>query len=233
MPSAAPARDIDALVFDLDGTLYHHPPVRRGMTLRLLGYLIRQPLAGRRTLRVISAYRRAQETLRSSGRSGAADQLAEACRRTGADAAWAATVVREWMEQAPLDLVRRYMRADLPGFLDRARTQGIRLAVFSDYPPDAKLAAMGVREYFQHVCCAQDQAVGVFKPDPRGLLVTLDALGVHPARAVYVGDRLDVDERAASAAGMRAAIIGASAPAATPTCLHAASFTELADRLGL
>ena len=39
------------------------------------------------------------------------------------------------------------------------------------------------------------------KPDPSGLVLALERLGVRPKRAVHVGDE-DADEQAAVAAGM-------------------------------
>jgi putative hydrolase of the HAD superfamily len=40
------------------------------------------------------------------------------------------------------------------------------------------------------------------KPDPAAFLSVLDRLGVEPADACYIGDRLDVDAEAAKAAGL-------------------------------
>ena len=40
------------------------------------------------------------------------------------------------------------------------------------------------------------------KPDPAGLLLALDRLGVRPNRALHVGDE-DADEEAARGAGMQ------------------------------
>jgi phosphoglycolate phosphatase len=204
------------------------------MAARLLAHVLSHPLAGLKTLRFIGAYRRAQEALRQANRSGGADdQLAEACRQTAAEPQWGAMVVREWMEEKPLDLVGRHMRSDLPAFLESAGRRGVRLAVFSDYPAAAKLSAMGIQHFFQAVCCAQDRDIGTFKPDPRGLRFTLAALGVPAASALYIGDRYEVDAAAASAAGMRAAIISDSPPpASSDSCLHVTSFERLSRVLG-
>ena len=65
-----------------------------------------------------------------------------------------------------------------------------------------------MRELIDVVVCAQDSEVQRFKPDPRGLHVALDRLGVPAERAAYVGDRADVDWPAARDAGMACFIIG-------------------------
>ncbi len=44
--------------------------------------------------------------------------------------------------------------------------------------------------------------LGIAKPDPAAFRATLGRLGAPSARAVYVGDRLDIDAQAATAAGL-------------------------------
>lgn len=47
------------------------------------------------------------------------------------------------------------------------------------------------------------EGCGFAKPDPRILLVALDALGLRPSEAVYVGDDVRTDGGAAAGAGVR------------------------------
>lgn len=211
----AGAAGAEAIVFDLDGTLYAQRPVRRGMARRLVTAHVARPLVGVRTMRALAAYRRAQEAMRARGHHGdlARAQLAEAAAAAGVEPAGLADLVERWMESEPLDLVAAHARPGLVATLDELRARGVRLGVVSDYPAAAKLAAMGIDRHFDVVRCAQDADVGVFKPDPRGLLVTLSDLGVDPSRAVYVGDRAEVDGAAAAAAGVRFILLGA--PVAT------------------
>jgi HAD superfamily hydrolase (TIGR01509 family) len=221
-----------ALLFDLDGTLYDAAGVRQGMRVRLATHVARRPIQGLRTLRFVAAYRRAQESLRQS-RTPITDtaQLEAACRATGMDVTWAASVIARWMDQAPLDLVRRHMRAGLVTCLETARARGLRLGLFSDYPADAKLTSMGIRDLFDAVCWAQQSGIGAFKPDPRGLLRTLDMLGVTPAEALYVGDRPDVDGEAARRAGMRALIIGSGHAPVSADWVAVRTFADLLERV--
>ena len=64
----------------------------------------------------------------------------------------------------------------------------------------SRLAASGLTPFFKTVVTSQ--GCGFAKPDPRILHVALDALGVSPRHAVYVGDDAAVDGGAARAAGM-------------------------------
>jgi putative hydrolase of the HAD superfamily len=62
----------------------------------------------------------------------------------------------------------------------------------------SRLAAAGLARFFETIVTSQ--GCGYAKPDPRILHVALDALGVPPQAAVYVGDDPAVDGAAASAA---------------------------------
>lgn len=65
----------------------------------------------------------------------------------------------------------------------------------------ARLAASGLAPLFEVVVTSQ--SCGFAKPDPRILQVALDALGVAPRQAAYVGDDPPTDGAAARAAGVR------------------------------
>lgn len=205
-PPAAPVR---AVVFDLDGTLYHQGPVRRAMLTRLVRAHWRHPLRGVRVLRILSAYRHAQEHLRTASFDGdvAAEQVRLAAERSGTDVDTVRQLVQRWMEDSPLDVVGANGRAGLADVLTTLRGRGIKLGVLSDYPADAKLRALGVADQFDRVITAQDDRVGAFKPNPRGLQLILDELGSGPADSVYVGDRAEVDGAAAAALDVRCILV--------------------------
>jgi HAD superfamily hydrolase (TIGR01509 family) len=228
---------IDAIVFDVDGTLYRQRRVRIAMLLRLLRECVLRPRAGTRAARVVYAYRRAQEQLRHGaapdpGAAGSAAQLRLTAQWTGLSAPVVTAAVARWMEQEPLPLIARAALPGLERFLDRAAARGLRLAVLSDYPAQAKLEALGIARHFEVVVCAQDADVGAFKPDPRGLLLTLHRLGVPPDRALYVGDRPEVDGVTATSAGVAAVIVGRSrAGAGTPGVSHVGDYATLETRL--
>jgi phosphoglycolate phosphatase-like HAD superfamily hydrolase len=73
--------------------------------------------------------------------------------------------------------------------------------------------------------------VAAFKPNPRGILVALERLGVAPGEALYVGDRAEVDAAAARAAGVACAILSGLKAAPDAAYLAVASFAELAHRI--
>ena len=200
---------LKACVLDIDGTMYRQNVLRREMLGLLLRKHAAHPLRGWHTARVLRAYRHAQESLRSTGTDHdvARAQIRLTCERTNSDYDAVVACVEQWMEQEPLAFLPRCVQPGLFEFLAACRARGLRLAALSDYPAQAKLEALGVAGLFDVVLSAQDPAIDVFKPNPRGLLVALERLGSTTSESLYVGDRLDVDAPTAAAAGMRCAIL--------------------------
>ena len=201
---------VKAVIFDVDGTLYRQRPLRRAMAVRLVAGHLLHPIRGMRTARILAAYRQAQEDMRADTAVGDLTevQLLAASARTGVDLAEVARCVTRWMDVAPLALLPRCAEHDLVESLDLLRSWGLRLAVLSDYPAHAKLAALGIADHFDHVLCAQDADIGRFKPHPRGLEVALQRLELDAAEVLYVGDRSEVDAVSAAAANIRCVIVG-------------------------
>jgi phosphoglycolate phosphatase/putative hydrolase of the HAD superfamily len=223
-----------AIVFDIDGTLYRQPALRRAMFVRLVRVHLPHPLRGWRNARILQAYRRAQEQLRSTTDAGdlTQAQIRVACRLTGADEASVVECVNRWIEQEPLAFLPRCEQPGGKHFLEACQARGLRLGALSDYPAEQKLQALGLRDLFDVVLDAQSTEVGVFKPNPKGLLTTLERLGTHPSEALYVGDRADVDAPTAAAAGVRCAILSQrDTPEGSSPHFRFASYFELRDML--
>jgi phosphoglycolate phosphatase/putative hydrolase of the HAD superfamily len=227
-------RELKAVIFDVDGTLYRQTPIRRTMLRRLFGLVVASPRHGAQTLRVLRAYRQAQEALRAGVVAGgiADAQIRLASERTNVDVDAVVQCVTKWMEEEPLASLQSCVQPGALEFLRRCRVKGLQLAALSDYPAEAKLRALGMTELFAVVRCAQSPDVNVFKPNPRGLHVILERLGLLAAECLYVGDRADVDAATAESAGMRCAILtGRSKPPARSTYTQVASFSQLHDLL--
>jgi beta-phosphoglucomutase-like phosphatase (HAD superfamily) len=225
---------LEAIIFDVDGTLYRQDSLRRAMAARLLRAHLTRPLTGVRIFRVLGAYRKAQEHLRQAGGSEpilgdlSEAQIRLVCERTGADPAFVGACVDRWMNQEPLSLLANRIQPGLREFIGACTARGLKLGVLSDYPAEAKLRALGLDGLFDVVLAAQSPEIGVFKPHPRGLIVALQRLGVSPDHCLYVGDRADVDGSAATAANVACHIIPATGGFAQ---VHELVFGATVDRL--
>jgi FMN phosphatase YigB (HAD superfamily) len=223
-------QELEAIVFDVDGTLYRQDQLRRRMLVHLVRSHAMRPVRGWRTARVLQAYRRAQEDLRvlNATEDIAGAQVTRTCERTGAQRDTVVEWVNRWMEQEPLAFLAECIQPGLREFLNACKARGQRLGALSDYPAEAKLEALGIAPFFDVVLCAQDPAIDCFKPNPRGLLVALTRLGSLASKSLYVGDRLDVDAPTAKAAGTRCAIVTRhGAPTQSDTPLVVPSFSKL------
>jgi len=201
---------LKAIIWDVDGTLYEQAPLRAAVLRTLAREYWRHPLEGWRDARILVAYRNALEKLRlaPAGQYSIEAQIGLACTLSGRCSAEVKSCLAKWFEEVPLRLLPRYIRPGLKAVLENLRSKQIRLAVFSDYDAAKKLEVLNLSSLFALHCAAGDPLVAALKPDPRGLRLVLDRLGVAPEEAIYVGDRPSVDAVAAHRAGMEAVIFG-------------------------
>lgn len=115
--------------------------------------------------------------------------------------------------------------------LSRLREGGLRLGVVSnsDGRVEAALEAAGLRPLFDVV--VDSTLAGVEKPDPAIFRAALDALGVTPEEAIYVGDLYEVDVVGARAAGLEAVLLAPAGAAAPAGCRSTPSLGALAEEL--
>ncbi|MDR3146196.1 MAG: HAD family hydrolase [Treponema sp.] len=202
----------DGIAFDLDGTLY--PNYR--LYVRLVPFLLTgAPL--------LMAMGKARDALRRRCAQGAGEgipadrapvleedfydlQARLMAETLGADPAAVKEraerlIYRGWepifRKVAPFKWVRQT--------LEELRAGGYKLGLLSDFPPENKLAAMGLDDFWDARICSE--AVGRLKPDPAPFLALARELSVSPARLLYVGNSVAYDIVGAKNAGMAAALI--------------------------
>ncbi|MFK4873559.1 HAD family hydrolase [Novosphingobium sp. ZW T3_23] len=187
------------VVFDLDGTLYDQPPLRRAMALELVRHSLRR--RSLRTAEILRAYRRIREMLGTvQGDDFTNEQFSLTARRRGCSEGEVRALVEEWIERRPLVHLPRYKAQGIDDLFSALRATGRRIAVWSDYPVQAKLAALGLKA--DHVICSGDRAVGRLKPHPAGLEALLEQAGVTAEETLVIGDRADRDAAGAAAIGV-------------------------------
>ncbi len=212
LPAVFPAK-VRGIVFDVDGTLYNQQALRRAMGWQLGLAFCSSPKEQIKIVRFLKAYRNAQEHLRENStvqKNLMATQLELACECSNTPKAKASEYLDRWFEREPLKHLRRLADAETTRFVQQAKSSGLALGVYSDYPAAEKLRALGLSGLFEVISCSSDPDIGKFKPDPAGLQQALKRLAVRPEDAVYVGDRMDADLPCARAAGVHAVILDRS-----------------------
>ena len=101
MTAAVPWDRFDLIVFDMDGTLYDQPRLRR----RMAGLLAREAIRSRSlsVMRTLSAYRRQREVM---GDVMASDFADAQYALPGHQPEQVRAIVDDWMERRPLPLLR-------------------------------------------------------------------------------------------------------------------------------
>jgi putative hydrolase of the HAD superfamily len=103
--------------------------------------------------------------------------------------------------------------------LARLRADGWRLAILTNGLPAtqrAKVEALGLDTRVDAVLYAEEHAPGG-KPSRAAFVAALDALGVSPGEAVFIGDDLERDVHGGRAAGLATIRLATAATAATAT----------------
>lgn len=120
--------------------------------------------------------------------------------------------------------------ADVAVLMQELRTAGLGVAVFTSDEPDPTtmfLERFGLHELVEVVITAAD--VSEAKPSPEGLLTIATALGTTTERLLMVGDSV-ADRDAARAAGSPFVAVGHTARAASGAHATVATVAELSAR---
>ncbi|RKE17883.1 HAD family hydrolase [Streptomyces sp. TLI_171] len=228
---------IEAVLFDLDGTLLDHDGAAEAAVLAGVA----AELPGR-ALDRDAVLRRWRELERSEyDRYLAGELTVQEQRRTRTAGLAAYLGLGEWpVERADAwfaGYLRRYERSwrafpEVPRAV-RELGEHRRLGVITNGEGDVqrrKLHAVGLGALAPHTTASAE--AGCAKPDPAIFRLACRTLGVAPERTAYVGDRLDVDAQAATAAGLLGIWLDrepSGEPAAVPR-VH--SLAEVAALLG-
>ena len=191
------------VVFDVDGTLYDQRALRLRMIFDLARHLVEKREG--RTLKIIGAYRKLRERLGEEEVENFEEELLrQTARKHDCAPNDVRAAVEEWIERRPLAYLAGCRYPALPALFAALRRAGKRIAIFSDYPAEAKMAAMGLDADL--IVSAGDDGVGVLKPNPRGLQRLIETAKVDPAETILIGDRVERDGLAAQRAGAEALI---------------------------
>ena len=187
-----------AVISDLDGTLYRQRPVRVKMALRLAGYYLLR-LWRVRELAGIFFFRRIREEERFRTENFSA-QIQEAAERAGLrNAENLQGAILRWMFREPLEEIASHPRQEVLSFLQKMRTEGRKIIIYSDYAAEEKLRALHFTPdavYYPGVCGLTE-----LKPSLKSMTEILKREGLCPERTVMIGDRREKDGESAALVG--------------------------------
>lgn len=195
--------ELDAIAFDIDGTLYPNFSLYRRMVPFIL-----------RNLSFMVAFGGVREEIREwqeahPGERNAdffAWQAALLASRLGCSPETAAASLNTLIYEGWRPIFARV--APFPGVseaFDAFRASGLKLGILSDFLPSQKGDVWGLAPKCDAVLGSEE--TGALKPSSVPFLALADALGVSPSRVLYVGNSVASDVKGASAAGMKTACI--------------------------
>ncbi len=197
---------IEAIAFDIDGTLYP----KRSLDLRLaLTSILHLPFALR-----YNAMRR--QIRKEDGLAARPPMPLCAFQAREAGIMYPGKDRTRWFISKEERVFRRPWEkvfGNIEGFpgmkaaLEEA-SASYRLCALSDFPVGVKLRALGVEDLFSFIASSEDY--GALKPSATPFIAMLDAISLTPDRVLYVGDSESKDIAGAKGAGMRAALISPS-----------------------
>ncbi len=203
-------REIKGVLFDVDGTLYYQHPVRFLVIAQLVLSHLFRPKEIYCKIKILRHYRRAQEDLRDQGpaaHNNRIRQIQRCARRSNASQRQVAEVTAFWFDKCPLRYLSWFRRRGLTESVRALHARGIVLGVFSDYPAQEKVQALGLSHCFAAIVSAHDADVPAFKPHPGGFLLAAARMGLAPEKILYIGDRPEVDGKGAAQADMQVALV--------------------------
>ncbi len=201
-----------AVLFDLDGTLMDHEAARiAGLKAHLSGLL--PDMKSDEFTRLEKEWKRLEALHYDEYTRGECTFVEQRRRRVrGMHAALELDPAAELTADAWFGSYLRHYRAAWSGFEDVlpalaglvATYPSVAMGVVTNgegEPQRAKLAAIGLGERFQVVVASGEE--GVAKPEAEIFGRACVRLGVEREQTAHVGDRLDLDAEAATAAGLR------------------------------
>jgi len=189
-----------AVIFDVDGTLYDQRKLRLRILFDMVAASIRHP-SHLYDFKIIWDFRRAREQNRFSEESGIEErQYAWGADRSGVPVKQVREVVQKWMFEQPLLHLPLCRYEGVDRLFHYLSEKNIKIGIFSDYPARQKIRAMGLGA--DVIVCSLDQDVDRLKPDPKGLFVAAEKLGVSIENCLFIGDRDEKDGACAEKAGM-------------------------------
>lgn len=225
-------REVQAVIFDLDDTLWEVGPVIVRAEHAMLAFLAdRYPrVLERHSLESMRDVRARMAREHPAMRHDFTWLRLESLRHHARDAGYAESMAEEAFAVFYRARNEVTLFDDALPALERLHR---RFRLFALSNGNADLEAIGLARFFEQSLAARE--AGVLKPDPRIFTLLLERAGVAAERTLHVGDDVVADVEGARRAGVTPVWLnrtGLAWPAAAPPPLTVRGLVELADLLG-
>ena len=196
----------DLIIFDMDGTLYFQRGMQIRMAMRLISHVFSEK-GGLKDLRIILKYRKLREKWDSGNSLNESELYSAVADDMGLNASRVRDVIKEWMFEKPMDVVRECRDVSLIETIERLISDGKKVCIYSDYPTEDKCRAVGLGNDIPQYYCGKDD-IKTLKPNPSALFYIMNEYpDIQKGRVIMVGDRADRDKACADNAGMESIIL--------------------------
>ena len=191
--------EIDAVAFDIDGTLYTNGEFYTRMIPHYLG-----------NLRFFRKYNEVRKELRKKpeNKTGYEDLFAVQNELLAQKLGCTSEQAWEKLDRIVYTGLKKYFEKikvcrNAPELIQRLKEAGVKIALLSDFPPEQKGEVWGIKKNCDVILGTEE--IGALKPSARAFEVLAQKLGVAPERVLYVGNNHSYDVDAPKAVGMKAA----------------------------
>jgi len=200
--------DFKAVIFDVDGTFYSLKKMYSLMQIEIFKYYLNNLWEIWDIKIIIDFLRERERNAFEIVEDLENAQYEWAAKASGASLEKVRTLVQKWIFQVPLQHIYTCRYIPILELFENLMYQGIATGIFSDYPATAKLAKLGLSP--NCIVSSTDKNVCRLKPDPQGLFIATEILGVSVKQCLFIGDRDEKDGECARRAGMPYLILGKS-----------------------
>ncbi|MBE2256230.1 MAG: HAD family hydrolase [Ignavibacteria bacterium] len=194
---------IKAVIFDVDGTLYHPSLLKYLIISEIIKNLLLSPLNTIKALKLLRSYRKFHEEIRFSEEDNLFEnQILKTAEKHKLRYEDVKIIIDEWFHTKPLKHFNISKRKNLINTFQWLKDNNIIIGLLSDYPCDHKAKALNITEFLTIIKSSMDDDINKLKPHPKGFLRMAELLNLNTDEIIYVGDRYKIDIIGAEKAGM-------------------------------
>ncbi len=203
-------KSIAAIFFDVDGTLYDSSIMKKKMLMKIILAAFKGKFCFKQYL-MIQTYRSIHRELQAEPPEERNIPLAKyhidlTAERLNMNPSEVHKVIFKWMRREPLSLLKSCRYEGLCLLLNELK-QHCELGVFSDYPVEDKLKALGVESYFKWNLSSHDHESNGYKPRGNGFKRLCRQTNLKPEEILYIGDEMNSDILGAKTHGINAILV--------------------------